>query len=360
MNSNYTIEKKFPASEGISRVIVSRSDNRDAKGENFMNSAGDLLSKERDFLKCLDFSEGYGGVMLNRNSANFIDSKGNFLSDENFNFIEISRFSEGFSLVRKAENYKWNYIDKHGRMLSKIDFSRGSHFSQGFAAVKIKDGEWNFIDKNGNFLLKETVTHASSFSCGYARIKSKNKLWNYVNANGEFLFRDDERITEAEDFRSDVCLVKMDNGCWKFFDVNKNEISCGLDILSAKNFINDFAIIETKKGFNYLKKDGKVLCPDIWFSQCSNFSGDFAVVRTKNGSYNYVSIGGQLISNEGFSWAKSWRKKGYGEVSLGSEKRYIDANGEIFNDLSELLRRRRFIKDAHRAYRDYLRRSSST
>ena len=81
---------------------------------------------------------------------NFIDRKGNYLSNEWFK--DVSFFNENFAIVQRRSDYLFNFIDKQGNYLSNEWFKWLDNFYEGFAEVKRTNGEWCKIDKTGKLI----------------------------------------------------------------------------------------------------------------------------------------------------------------------------------------------------------------
>ena len=92
-------------------------------------------------------------------------------------------FSEGFSAVEKE--FKHNFIDKSGRLLSDKWFDYAFSFREGFAIVEI-DNKYNFIDIDGKLLSEVWFDDAYSFSCGHARVRIDGKAGK-INTKGELI-----------------------------------------------------------------------------------------------------------------------------------------------------------------------------
>ena len=81
-------------------------------------------------------------------------------------FDWIEDFKEGFARV--SLNYKHNFIDIEGKLLSQQWFDWAYDFHEGFAIVRIND-KWNFINTKGQLLLsKQWFDTAWNFSEGFA------------------------------------------------------------------------------------------------------------------------------------------------------------------------------------------------
>ncbi len=80
-------------------------------------------------------------------------------------------FREGLSAVAYP-NGKFGYIDKLGILVIPMQFDQALIFSEGLAAVSIKE-KWGYIDKAGKFVIEPQFRSAGSFSEGLAPIGSE-------------------------------------------------------------------------------------------------------------------------------------------------------------------------------------------
>ena len=73
---------------------------------------------------------------------------------EELTIVKIGDFDEyGFALIQR-EDYFWNFIDKHGKILSSEWFMWVDDFKDGFARVQRTNGEYCKIDKTGKIVSK--------------------------------------------------------------------------------------------------------------------------------------------------------------------------------------------------------------
>jgi hypothetical protein len=93
-------------------------------------------------------SEGWTLVRTDE-GFNYVDSEGNFLSEENFIFADS--FIGGKATVKRM-NGLWNYIKTDGTMLCSEDFVAVAVFV-GPVGYVYKEGKWFTIDKAGNLLV---------------------------------------------------------------------------------------------------------------------------------------------------------------------------------------------------------------
>ena len=91
-------------------------------------------------------------------------------------------FNEGFAIVKL--NYKYNFINTEGRILSKQWFDAMEGFNDGFAKVKL-NGQYNFIDTNGQLLLQQWFDDIFEFNNYFTSVQLNSKL-KPIYTNGIF------------------------------------------------------------------------------------------------------------------------------------------------------------------------------
>ena len=89
-------------------------------------------------------SEGWTLVRTDE-GLNYVDSEGNFLSEENFIFADS--FIGGKATVKRM-NGLWNYITTDGTLLCSEDFIAVAVFV-GPVGYVYKENKWFTIDKSG-------------------------------------------------------------------------------------------------------------------------------------------------------------------------------------------------------------------
>ena len=122
------------------------------------------------------------------------------------NLSELERNPEG--VIRNPAFGKAGYIDKTGRFVIPPQFSGGSRFSGGLAAVKvgIEGGKWGFIDKSGGFVINpEFDEQPSDFKGEYARVKRKGQ-YGFIDKRGNEVVS--PRFAEASDFAEGLARVR--------------------------------------------------------------------------------------------------------------------------------------------------------
>ena len=149
---------------------------------NFIDTNGNLLSKQWfDYISY--FENGFAKVMLN-NKYNFIDVNCNLLSKQWF-YIVYDFNEYGISKVKL--NNKWNFIDTNGNLLSQQWFDNVYNFNEYGISIVVLNKKCNLIDTNGNLLSQQWFDNIFSFNKnGIAQVEL-NRKWNLIDTNGNFI-----------------------------------------------------------------------------------------------------------------------------------------------------------------------------
>ena len=137
--------------------------------------------KNDNILDLLYYQEGFASVRRGDELYNFIDEKGNLLSDEWFEWID--NFNEGFARVQRSGG-QYNFIDKQGKLLSEQWFAWVDDFNEGFARLQRSDDLMNFIDANGKILSNEWFSWVNDFKDGFAKVQRTNGEYFKIDKQG--------------------------------------------------------------------------------------------------------------------------------------------------------------------------------
>lgn len=137
--------------------------------------------KNDNILDLLYYQEGFASVRRGDELYNFIDEKGNLLSDEWFEWID--NFNEGFARVQRSGG-QYNFIDKQGKLLSEQWFAWVDDFNEGFARLQRSDDLMNFIDANGKILSNEWFSWVNDFDNGFAKVQRTNGEYCKIDKQG--------------------------------------------------------------------------------------------------------------------------------------------------------------------------------
>ena len=142
--------------------------------------------KNDNVLDLLYYQEDFAIVKRGDELYNFIDEKGNLLSDEWFDWID--NFNEGFARVQRSDEL-YNFIDKNGKLLSEQWFEWADNFNEGFARLQRGDELMNFIDANGKILSNDWLAWVGDFDNGFAKVQRTNGEQCKIDKTGEIVVR---------------------------------------------------------------------------------------------------------------------------------------------------------------------------
>ena len=142
--------------------------------------------KNDNVLDLLYYHEGFAAVRRGDELYNFIDEKGNLLSDEWFDWID--NFKEGFARLQRGDG-QYNFIDANGKIISEQWFDWVDDFQEGFARLQRSDDLMNFIDANGKILSNEWFAWVGDFENGFAKVKRTNGEQCKIDKTGEIVVR---------------------------------------------------------------------------------------------------------------------------------------------------------------------------
>jgi len=143
----------------------------------YIDKTGKMVIQAQ-FESAVPFSDGLAAVQV-KGKWGYIDKEGKVIIEPRFD--DYSFFTEGLAVVvsdcqygyqdsngrfvkvspeqmKKTENdiiavdCKYGYMDKTGKMAIAAQFDQGFGFSDGLAAVQVKD-KWGYIDKTGKFII---------------------------------------------------------------------------------------------------------------------------------------------------------------------------------------------------------------
>ena len=259
IEARFNLAKTF--SEGLAAVVVSENENTSGKigyidrtGRMVIQPQFDQGSVASDYA----FSEGLAAVPLAHDKWGYIDKTGKFAIAPRFHVA--LPFSEGRAVVGIAEpawdakkygvidklgrwivepryeyvgefseglasilvDHKIGYIDLHGQVVIKPEFSDGGQcpsstgmddpnsFSEGLAAVQV-DWKWGFIDRSGKWVIKPAFSCALPFSEALALVGVRDQqgrwLFGYIDKTGATVIK--PQFSEARSFAGKLANVAI-------------------------------------------------------------------------------------------------------------------------------------------------------
>ncbi|MBY0358304.1 MAG: WG repeat-containing protein [Candidatus Obscuribacterales bacterium] len=220
----------------------------------FINKTGTVVIKP-NYQMADDFSNGMARIAVFNNSKinnGYINRKGKLVIPAIYRTARP--FAEGIALTSKSDQpSSWEYInqrqtviktikhcqsnsmsegllyiqddqqngfmDSKGRLIINQKFLFPKNFSEGLAAVGVKDKtqiKMGFINKTSKFVLQPELDGCHSFSEGLASVKKDNK-WYFVTTNGQKAFEGE--FDDASQFHEGLCWVRIKD---QSFFIDKN------------------------------------------------------------------------------------------------------------------------------------------
>lgn len=215
---------------------------------NFINTEGELIS-DQWFDMVQSFSEGLAEVKLN-GKWNYIDTKGNAISDTWFD--SILSFSDGWGRVKISDG-KTNLINRHGQFISEEDFEYIDCMIEGFACFCVND-RYNYIDTKGNVISDTYFKHAEQFVNGYGRVQNDELKYNLLGPDGKLI----SEVWYDFVYYFDDCFTTVELNKKNNFINKKGELLCDQWFDWASGFYDGLATVELNGKYNCINTEGKL------------------------------------------------------------------------------------------------------
>lgn len=156
--------------------------------------------------------KGFNGY-IDKNGKEVLPMDGKYL---------LSPFIDGIAIITDLK--KWGAIDKTGKIVVPLEFSKIEFFSEGYAvAKKNKDEKFGLIDKTGKFIIEPKYEKLDDVHEGLLCFYDDNKdKWGYLNTKGEVVIKPTYII--AGDFQEGLANVQNDIYNEGFIDKARKQI----------------------------------------------------------------------------------------------------------------------------------------
>lgn len=247
----------------------------------------------------------------------FKNLRGDWVVDPDFD--EASSFSEGLAAVSVRDesdftNVRAGFIRTNGTFAIKPMFKDTRAFSDGVAVVEQLDGRKGVIDKTGKLLFSSAYELIGSYAHGLAVAKRGKADYVFVRKDGTVLPA--PRASFATPFSEDLAAVLI-GGRDEFDRIEPYNISGG--------------------HWGYLDKSGQLAIAAAFDWACP-FSEGLAAVNVgmitdaqhsaEGGRWGYIDRTGAWVLKPQFSRAESFAD-GVAGVKIGGRDAYIDSRGNV-------------------------------
>jgi hypothetical protein len=279
---------------GMARILS------DTKGRGIIDATGKLTFLSQ-FVWIRNFSEGLAevGIWDGSNKSGYIDTTGALvipatwasLGDHNASlptpdFWHMERnaeFSEGLAVVR-ADDRKFGYIDKSGKIVIPPQFLYARPFSEGLAVVANDQFAFGYIDKQGKAVIPLTLhnVYPGNFSEGVARIKAASDITFVDHQGSPQVVVKTNFYFGGYDFHDGLAKISENNNWYGFID-RAGHIVAEPHYRYATDFSEGLAAVVDKEGTaGYIDAKGQMVIPLPQGSLGCQFRGGLARVFVDN------------------------------------------------------------------------------
>lgn len=254
----------------------------------------------------------------------FIDKTGKLVIDPQFD--DVDRFSEGLAAVEIKEN-GWGFIDKSGKMVIEPKFDRVHSFSEGLAAVKTKDG-WGFIDKSGKMVIKPTFDYSYGFFEGLARVEIGKKT-GFIDKTGKIVINPIFNNDNVGDFHEGLACVKIGEKEGFIDKTGKIVIDPIYDV--ARDFNEGLACVKSGKRYGFIDKTGQILIDFQFERGVGDFKEGLAWIYNGE-NFGFIDRTGQIVIDPIYDDAFYDFQENLARVKSKGKYGFIDKTGRMIID----------------------------
>jgi len=191
---------------------------------------------------------------------------------------------KGLLPVRNGDYY--GYINREGRTVIPLQYTRAGCFDGGLAVVATADEvpRWGFIDHRGNQIIKPVFTAATSFSGGISWVVPRGGAPQAIDKNGvvQFALPDAENVENFSEGLAAFSVLGTNAELWGFVD-KKGKVAIPPSYRSASYFSSGLCAVMNSNGrWGYINPKGQVVIEFLW-SNAHPFDHDRAKVLSHNG-----------------------------------------------------------------------------
>ena len=241
-------------------------------------------------------------------------------------FALADSFSDGLALVGVGTGdpgwERWGYIDPSGKVVVEPQYFQAQRFSEGLAAVSVRQDCFGYIDKTGKMVIEPHFSRATPFSGGLAAVWGGSET-GYIDKTGKLVV---EWESESGSF-----LQPFSGGCamvvktyysdgdpmstpWGYIDTSGSLVT-GLEFGEARPFSDGRAAVATGDGWGYIDKTGEMIIQPR-FDLAGAFSGGLAVVALDSeDKLAYIDKTGAIV----FEWQYPWMNTEFMATVFGED-----------------------------------------
>ncbi|MEZ5308114.1 MAG: WG repeat-containing protein [Pyrinomonadaceae bacterium] len=219
-----------------------------------------------------------------------------------------------------VENGNWGFIDRDGNVVITPAYSSVAAFSEGYAAVELKDGRMTLIDSKGRPQFEPMAARIFPLSENLARYSVEEK-WGYLNPDGTIAIA--PVYETASDFHSGVARVQKDR---RFAFIDEKGVLLTKFYKHAYNFSEGLAIVEIDGKRGYIDVFDDLIIEPI-FDDSDGFSQGLAAVRVGS-KYGFIDKSGKFAIKADYDNAR-WFSDGLAPVAVDGLWGFVDQSGDM-------------------------------
>lgn len=303
----------------------------------YINTSGEIVIEPK-YMLADNFFEGLACVRDTNGKVGFINNKGDYIIEPKFDMFEKSDsgfyytyyFENGYAAVNY--NNKTRFIDMKGDFISDIEFDDAYSFSDGLAAVKIDD-KWGYIDETGKMIINAKYESADKFYNGLARVTQNDKT-SFINKKGEMQF--DEKFGKLlfDDFENGTFYAgdKIIDTKGRIIIQSNNEYNICGDI--SEGLIKIRSNENEKYGF--CDEKGNIVIEPT-FDSVSDFKNSMARVKgsvsegigKSSIKYGFIDKYGEVITGYSYEYTKEFNEDGVAMVRIKDSNDLLGLSEEL-------------------------------
>jgi hypothetical protein len=256
---------------------------------------------------------------IQNGKAGYIDRSGKIVIEAKFEFSR-NRGGEFHDGLLDVSFDHAGFADTKGKVVISKEYDWVEDFSEGLAAVKLKDSEASgYIDRTGEIVLVprlegQTKFQPGTFSDGLAAVYVNDRE-GYIDHSGQFVIQ--PKFLRASDFKEGMAIVITDGPCSFYSD--------GPCSITPTVVGKDLPGQMTDCKFAFIDKSGALIAKG--YDGAKDFSEGLAPVKVDE-KWGFIDKKGRMVVEPKFDGAESF-SDGMARVKLGELWGYIDHTGTL-------------------------------
>lgn len=262
-------------------------------GDEVENSLSELISKRSTISKNIT-ALGFSTDLITakyENKWGYMNKKGQWLIEPTYK--KVTPFIEELAIVNV--DGKTYFINRNGQKVSMLNEKSEAilPFINSRAAIKIK-GKWVHVDSEFN-KTSEEMDFLGSYANNHAPFKAGNKWGLIDSSNKEIIYGYEDIVTNTlgQATVNKRFFAKSEKDYY-LYSIKGKEVAGPFKQVKAFSNENEFAaVMNLKKQWGFIDKDGKIVIDYLW-EDANSFSSNLAAVK-RNEMWGFINEKGSLV-----------------------------------------------------------------